>query len=194
MKREKKALRIGTLFLCVLLLMIVSVVPALAETDERHRSWTEEEAEQSITPEEVQELIAVPAERVRVLWSVEYGTEEYPVIVTLRASGTDGLPIYVFEYVGEQWILLGEGTGPELEVPVNEGGSLSLAVTLSEKTDRPEDGTAEATAEAEETESPVADKAAERPRNGGIMWLMATGAITVIAIFGALTLTKHKEH
>ena len=189
MMREKNTHRIRIAVVCVLLMIALSVLPGFAETDERHRDWTEEEAERRITPEEAQELIEVPAERVRVLWSVEYGTEEYPVIVTFRASGTDGLPIYVFEYVGEQWILLGEGTGPELEVPVNEGGTLSLAVTLSGKTDRPED-----TEETRESESPKEDKAAERPRNGGNMWLFSTAGITVLAIFLALTLTKRKEH
>ncbi len=189
MTREKNTRRIGIAVVCALLMIALSVLPGFAETDERHRDWTEEEAERRITPEEAQELIEVPAERVRVLWSVEYGTEEYPVIVTFRAPGTDGLPIYAFEYVGEDWILLGEGTGPELEVPVNEGGTLSLAVTLSEKSDRAEDRE-----ETQKSERLAEEKAAKRPRNGGNMWLLSTAGITVIAIFGALALTKRKEH
>lgn len=181
-------------FFCILsalLILILSAsngVSAFAESSSGHQDWTEDVASRTISPEEAQELIDVPAERVKVLWSVDYATEQYPVVVTLRAHGTDGLPIYAFEYVDGVWILLGTGTGPEFSVPVEEGGTISLAVAVPEHRTEPEsDAKPLELSHSEESAVP------KTQRRGNNVWLFATAGITAASIAAALTLTKRRE-
>ena len=184
------ALKRFSCILSALLILILSAstgVSAFAESGSGHQDWTEETASRTISPEEAEVLIETPAERVKVLWSVDYATEQYPVVVTLRAHGTDGLPIYAFEYVDGAWKLLGTGTGPEFSVPVEEGGTISLAVTVPEQRDEAENARPEALTHTEESAAPAAR------RSGNNLWLFATATITAASIAAALTLTKRRE-
>lgn len=178
------------LFQSLLLLVLIAALisPAYAEGEGEHQTWTEDAPTRTITTEETQAIIEIPAERIRVLWSVEYSTESYPVLVTLRAHGTDGLPVYAFEFVDGAWQLLGTGTGPELQVPVEAGGPISLAVAV------PENGTEPESAAKPEALAYPAEETAARPQTGGNIWLFTTLLITVAAIGGALLLTKRREH
>ena len=182
----------------IIAVSLVAAAPVLAGQDGA-LTWTEDAPTQVITPEEVQELIGVPAENVRVLWSVDYSTEQYPVVVKLRAHGTDGLPVYVFGYTDAGWSLLGSGAGPELGVTVNQDGPLSLAVTAPEKRSEPAgesitdaDRGAEVIDRPEENAeaSSSQNEAAEAyPSGGNIkMWLLAAALVIAGAILGVLAL------
>ena len=76
-----------------------------------HQDWTESAPSAEPTGEELAEATGVPAEELSVLWSLDYDTEEYPVEIVIEAPGTEGLPIYVMEYIDGGWVVIGTGTG-----------------------------------------------------------------------------------
>ena len=177
MKMNSKSSSIRTariILLAVIFLLAVSwtylTSVGLAEQSQ-HSSWVETEASHTITPEEASALIGVPADDITVLWSRDYSTGQYPVIVTLHLAGLDGLPVYVFEYVDDKWALLGTQTAPVVEVQVNQDGSLS-AVTAP-------------------AGSKIPGEHGNTQRNR-YLWLIATAIVTAAGIAFALVSTRKK--
>lgn len=138
-------------------------------------SWTAGKATQVITAEEASRLTGVPPEELRVVWSADYSAQTYPVSVKLSLPGLDGLPVYVFERVGDQWVLLSVGTAPAVEIPVEQGGSLS-AVTTTVGADYP-----------------AKDTSRKAPQIGDSFLLPAILAAAALASAGLLIFLRKKD-
>lgn len=149
---------------------------AVAQTTEPSAKGTGNEATHTITQAEASALTGVPADKLSILWSVDYSREEYPAKTRISAPGVDGLPIYVFEYIADAWVLLQTGTGPQLDVTVQEGGSISVVATTVG------------------ANYPEKDTTQRAPRMGDGNWLLATAAVTALGIAYALISTRKKEH
>lgn len=180
-KRSRRVLNgfrpLSRLLLTAALLAAVGAwtcLPAAAQSTEPHRSWTESEATHTITAGEASALTGVPADRLSVLWSVDYSAEEYPTVARISAPGLDGLTVYVFEYLGGDWTLLTTGTGPLVDAPVNEGGSLCAVAT------------------AVGANYPAKDTTRKAPDMGSASWLLSTAAVTALGIACALFATRKK--
>lgn len=91
-----------------------------------HQDWTEDTPSETPTPEDASDAIGVPEEDVSILWTTDYDTETYPADVTISAPGTDGLTIYVLEYIDGEWQIIGSGTGPTVTVPISEDGPITV--------------------------------------------------------------------
>lgn len=127
------------IFLTVAVLVLSLAAPALAAASKTdpveivdtkvggvHQDWTENPASAAPTPENVHELTDIPVEAVSLLWTTDYHTEKYPADVTISAPGTDGLLIYVLEYIDGEWVVVGSGTGPTVTVPISENGPITV--------------------------------------------------------------------
>ena len=149
----------------------------IAETtyDRNHQDWTEDEPSVEPSDEEASEATDVPEEEIDVIWTVDYDTENYPADVTIDAPGTDGLTIYILEYIDGEWVVIGEGTGPSVTFPVQQGGTISVVVRHPQP------------------QRPAKDTTAKAPKTGDNSWLIATAAVTAVAIAGAIVMTKRKE-
>lgn len=172
--------RLGRLSRALLIAALTAAVlawtctAAVAQSSELHTEWTETDATHTVTREEASALTGIPAEKLSVLWSVDYSAEEYPVNVKISAPGVDGLPVYVFEYIQNAWVLLKTGTGPLVEAPVNEDGSISVVTTTVG------------------ANYPAKDTTRKAPKMGDGNWLLATVAVTVLGIAYALISTRKK--
>ena len=186
--------RMISVVMLALLALTVLVCPALAagsmtepleitETtyNGEHQDWTEGPADDP-APETVAGLTGIDPKRVSILWTVDYATANYPVEITVTAPGTDKLPVYILEYVGGTWNVIGTGTGPTVIAQVSQGGTISVVTQTSAI--KPEDG----------GNLPQKDTGAKAPKTGENVWLAATAVVTVIAIGGALAMTKRREH
>lgn len=153
--------------LCLSLLLLCRT-PASAQAEAQ--PWTEAPATRTITAEEASALTGVPADRLLVLWSTDYSTEQYPAVATVSLPGLDGLPAYAFAYIDGAWALAAEGSAPLLQVPVTQDGPLSVAISK----DRPT------------VEAPQAEASAPG-------WLPAAAAVAVWGLAAVLVLLGRRN-
>ena len=95
-----------------------------------HQDWSETTPSVVPTPEEASEVTGIPEEQVSILWTLDYDTEDYPVDIVIDVPGTEGLPVYVLEYIGGGWVVIGSGTGPNVTIPVEERGTISVVTEI----------------------------------------------------------------
>ncbi|MCR4804795.1 MAG: hypothetical protein K5981_03990 [Clostridia bacterium] len=150
-----------------------------------HLSWEEKDATHILTKEEASALTGVPVEKLTVVWSTDYSTEQYPVVVTLSLAGLDGLPIHVFEYMDDGWELLCTQTAPIVEVPVSRAGTLAAAAAPAAENAPAGEGISAEGAPAENSGTKDAD-------DGSYSWILATAAIAAAGIAFALVSTRKK--
>ncbi|MCR5665039.1 MAG: hypothetical protein K6G17_09235 [Oscillospiraceae bacterium] len=167
--------RKAEIFACVWLAAALLSAACCASAPEAEASWTAVEAARTITPEEAEALTGVAADKLVVVWSADYSTETYPVVVKLRLSGLDGLPVYVFEDMDGEWALLTVGTAPDVDVPVERDGSLSAVTTTVG------------------ANYPAKDSTRKAPQTGDAPWLPAAAALTALSSAAALVCARKKS-
>ena len=169
-----RAVRVFLIALIVLIAASWAYLSAFGLVKDPHSSWETKDPSHTITAEEASALIGVPADDITVVWSTDYSTVQYPVIVSLQLSGLDGLPVYVFEYANDGWVLLTTQIAPLVDVTVSEDCSLSAVVAP------------------EGSYVPKEDNGQTSSKAGRYRWLIATACITVAGIAYALASTRKK--
>lgn len=162
---------------CLLIVVSWTYMSISAQTDDTEKlPWTESPAADAVTPEKAAELTGASAESFTVVWSSDYETTKYPATVKLKLAGLDGLTVCVFEKIDGEWKLLTVGVAPTVQVPVDRGGTISAAVT------------------SEEIKTPEGKVIIKAPETGvSKYWIIATVAVTSIAIVFALVVTRKKD-
>ena len=136
----KRILSVGLLAVLVLAAFVCPAAAADSKTEPieivetiyngEQRDWVINAPTAALTPETASAITGIPLEEVGILWTRDYDTDDYPADITIDASGTDGLDVFVLEYVDGAWVLLGTGLGPMVTVPVTREGTISVVTRI----------------------------------------------------------------
>lgn len=68
-----------------------------------------------------------PAAGVTVVSQQDYTFSSLPAKQTINVSGTKGITVYILQYINGQWVLVGTGIGPDVDVTFTANGPVAIA-------------------------------------------------------------------